>query len=171
MELDSRARYVDYTCATPWEFLVNDIEGILRRWMGSGFQDPPKEEPIQYDGDTLLLRLLAHDCLPRAATELGSHFVDADGDATSLRTSTWVRDTTAFPALCRWLGLRRCIVLERLEVASVFPFVTANTPSKDRSVGTTLLSALTVAVGNSGVDLPALVLVAKVDPSSQRRLQ
>lgn len=110
VEADAHSRYTDYTCSTPWEHFVNQIESVLRRW-------PPEagacQEAVAYAGLELALKFVVH----HGGTAVGSPrpvlrrtrgpFVRVEED-----TFGPLPNGLAPAMACTWFGLRHCVVLE-----------------------------------------------------------
>jgi len=111
VEADANSRYTDYTCSTPWEHFVNQLESVLRRW-------PPEadaacqEAVVAYAGLELVLKFVAHHGAavgsPRPVLRrTRGPFVRVEED-----TFGPVPHGLASAMACQWFGLRHCVVLE-----------------------------------------------------------
>jgi hypothetical protein len=143
-------RYVDYSCATGWEYFINDIEELLRRWW--------KEEGGNEGagGRTPLCETVSLDETPYRFIWWRSSVSSVGGLPQLEDQSLDFSRRGEAENVQRWFGVRSFLFVWKPAADG-----TADEAGLDRSEASLILSSLAIALHNCNVNLPVFVPVGR----------
>jgi len=165
-EADPNSRYVDYTCATAWEYFINELEELLRRWEApvttstttSATTPSSSPPPASFDQKSLMYNERSYTLvrwrsnLTREQRQVAPHALE-DGA---------LDFDTRFHDIQRWFGLRDFIYVYKAKSSP-----RSNDGELTKSEAHMLLSALCIALHNCDLCIPALVPIGDGTPRPQ----